>query len=157
MAATGTCKAATPGKQHLRLWLQLLRTTRHVEAQVRERLRDSFDTTLPRFDVLAALYRAEEGLTMTALSRALKVSNGNVTGIVERLVNDGFIVRVRDERDRRAMQVALTAKGRERFAAMAKAHEGWIGEILGPLDGRDTTVLSDHLARVDPRNTGREQ
>lgn len=157
MAKTGTCEAANHGKQHLRLWLQLLRTTRHVEAQVRERLRDTFDTTLPRFDVLAALYRAEEGLTMTALSRALKVSNGNVTGIVERLVNDDLIVRVRDERDRRAMQVALTAKGRERFAIMAKAHEGWIGEMLGPLGGQDSAALSACLARVDPRDTGREQ
>ena len=104
-----------------------------VESELRERLRQRFDTTLPRFDVLAALYRNEAGLKMSALSNELRVSNGNVTGIVDRLVSDGMIVRVPVDSDRRAMVVRLTGAGRAHFEARAAAHEGWVSELLAPL------------------------
>lgn len=45
------------GKASLRLWIRMLRATRRIEAELRERLREEFSTTLPRFDVLAALHR----------------------------------------------------------------------------------------------------
>ncbi|TIS81978.1 MAG: MarR family transcriptional regulator, partial [Mesorhizobium sp.] len=77
-----------PGKDRLRLWIRLLRASRTIEAELRERLKKEFDTTLPRFDVMAALYRAPEGMLMSDLSRFLLVSNGNVTGIVDRLVSE---------------------------------------------------------------------
>ncbi|MDP2620194.1 MAG: MarR family transcriptional regulator [Hyphomicrobiales bacterium] len=137
-------------KQRLRLWIRLLRTTRYLEAEVRERLRCEFGTTLPRFDVLAGLYRSEGGLTMTHLSRALMVSNGNVTGIVERLVLDGLIVRVPIENDRRATRVSLTERGRKKFAEMAAAHEDWINELLGSLGRDDADELLDLVGQVAP-------
>ncbi|MGH6762007.1 MAG: MarR family winged helix-turn-helix transcriptional regulator [Phyllobacterium sp.] len=120
-------------KQSLRVWLKMLKASRHIEALVREKLREEFDTTLPRFDVMAALYRYESGLKMSELSAALRVSNGNVTGIIERLVADGAVLRVPVAGDRRAMQVCLTLKGREEFSVMAAAHERWINEIMGVL------------------------
>ena len=92
-------------KERLRLWLRLLSAQRSIENEVRERLRVEHDTTLPRFDVMAALYRSEQGLKMSELSGELKVSNGNVTGIVDRLVNDGMIMRAPVPGDRRAMLV----------------------------------------------------
>lgn len=147
-------QAAEPAsKQRLRLWLRMLRTTRSLEATVRERLRAEFDTTLPRFDVLAGLFRSENGLTMTELSRALMVSNGNVTGIVDRLVSDGMVVRVPIEGDRRATRVAMTNKGRESFAEMAAAHETWINEMLAPLSGGDTEDMLDLIKHVEPAET----
>ncbi len=54
-------------KQRLRLWLRLLRSTRFMEGELRERLRVGYGVTLPRFDVLAALFRFEAGMTMTEL------------------------------------------------------------------------------------------
>ncbi|TGV77683.1 MarR family transcriptional regulator, partial [Mesorhizobium sp. M00.F.Ca.ET.149.01.1.1] len=82
-----------PGKERLRLWIRLLRASRTIEAELRERLKKEFDTTLPRFDVMAALYRSPEGMLMSDLSRFLLVSNGNVTGIVDRLVSEGLVTR----------------------------------------------------------------
>ena len=79
---------------------------------------------------MAALARKATGMTMTELSRFLMVSNGNVTGIIDRLVADGMVVRLAHAGDRRATFVQLTRKGAQQFAAMAKAHEGWVGEIL---------------------------
>jgi DNA-binding MarR family transcriptional regulator len=134
----------------LRVWLRLLRLTRRVGAELRERLRLEFDTTLPQFDVLAALYRSEKGLKMSALSEALMVSNGNVTGIVERLVEQGLVARAPAANDRRVTLVALTPAGRDAFAAMAERHRAWVGAALGGLDGAATEALIALLDAARP-------
>jgi DNA-binding MarR family transcriptional regulator len=135
----------TGSKERLRLWIRLLRVVHVVEAELRERLKREFDSTLPRFDVLSALYREREGMLMSDLSRFLLVSNGNVTGIVERLVADGLVQRAAREGDRRAFVVRLTEEGTARFAAMAAAHEGWIADLLGEVSETDAKALSAML------------
>ncbi len=116
--------------QRLRAWLRMLKATRRVEAHIRERFRLEFETTLPRFDVMAALDRFEGGLKMSELSTALRVANGNVTGIVERLVADGAVLRVPVAGDKRATLVVLTKKGRDEFSAMAATHRLWVDEMF---------------------------
>jgi DNA-binding MarR family transcriptional regulator len=145
-------------KDRLRLWLRLLKATRVIEAQLRENLRRDFATTLPRFDVLAALSMHPEGLKMSALSGVLRVSNGNVTGIVDRLTTEGLAERVAVPGDRRAAQVRLTAKGSEEFARQAAAHEAWIDDLLSQFDQEDAVALSaqfdqltQHLTQKDTR------
>lgn len=135
-------------KQRLRVWLRLLKIQRLMETEIRERLRVEFATTLPRFDVLAALYREEKGLKMSELSTALMVSNGNVTGIVERLVSDGLVIRVPVSGDRRAMLVRLTERGRAFFAEMASTHEGWVSSMLSSLSDDETDELFQLLDSV---------
>ena len=141
---------ATPErtKQKLRVWLRILRASRLVEAELREKLRASHGSTLPRFDVLAALDRHAEGLRMSELSAELKVSNGNVTGIVERLVGEGLAERASVAGDRRAMRVRLTEAGRARFADMAAAHAGWIDAILADFTEAELETLIALLARI---------
>jgi DNA-binding MarR family transcriptional regulator len=139
---------AQPGagsKERLRLWIRLLRVVRVVEGELRERLKREFGSTLPRFDVLSALYREREGMQMSDLSRFLLVSNGNVTGIVERLVADGLVRRAARADDRRAFVVRLTEAGVARFETMAAAHEGWITELLGEVGETDAKALSAML------------
>lgn len=140
-------RAATSpaSKQSLRLWLRILKVQRMVEAVLRERLRREFDTTLPRFDVMSALYRFRDGMKMSELSRALKVSNGNVTGIVDRLAEDGLALRVPVPGDRRASMVRLTRRGVEVFEAQAAAHEIWVHEALGGLEGEDSAMVARML------------
>jgi DNA-binding MarR family transcriptional regulator len=131
------------GDRHdqLRLWLRLLSCTFLVENEVRTRLLQSFDTTLPRFDLMAQLDRVPEGLTMGALSARLMVSNGNTTGIVERLVAEGLVRRTVSDTDRRSTSVSLTAKGRAAFKTMAAQHEAWIRELFSELDPVQTRRL----------------
>lgn len=143
-------------KARLRLWLKLLKATKHVEAELRENFRTSFDTTLPRFDVMAALYRDEPGLKMSQLSSVLRVSNGNVTGIVDRLVDDGMLVRIPVDNDRRATTVRLTKAGREQFALMAARHEAWIDTLLGGIDVSEVQHLSDQLEHIAHKSTKEE-
>lgn len=133
-------------KTRLRLWLQLLKSSKQIESVLRERLRNRFDTTLPQFDVMAALYRFDRGLKMSALSSELKVSNGNVTGIVDRLTEDGLTVRAPVDGDRRAMLVKLTRKGREQFSLMAAEHESWLDQILDSISQGEAEILIEQLA-----------
>ncbi|MEQ1951069.1 MarR family transcriptional regulator [Mesorhizobium sp. CN2-181] len=143
-------------KERLRLWIRLLRASRTIEAELRERLKKDFDTTLPRFDVMAALYRAPEGMLMSDLSRFLLVSNGNVTGIVDRLVSEGLVTRARRNGDRRTSMVRLTESGTHVFRDMASAHEGWIGELLGGVTEEETRRLAGMLKSFRSNWEGRE-
>lgn len=135
-------------KARLRLWLQLLKLSSGIEGELRRRLRDRHDTTLPRFDVMAALARHRDGLKMSDLSRYLKVSNGNVTGIVDRLVEEGLALRVAVPGDRRANIARLTPKGEAAFANLAAQHEAWIDELLAPLSETDTQTLMGLLKKA---------
>ncbi len=110
-------------KSRLRLWLRILKASRLIETELREKLRVEFASTLPRFDVMAALSRDPQGMKMSALSGVLRVSNGNVTGIIDRLESDGLVVREKVAGDRRALRARLTDKGRREFARQAEAHE----------------------------------
>ncbi len=141
----------SPQKQRLRFWRRLLKLSRGVESQLRNRFRAEFGITLPRFDVMAALDRHKKGLKMSELSSVLKVSNGNVTGFVDRLVSDGCIIRAPVAGDRRAWQVQLTRKGRDEFTAMAAMHESWVGAILqelGPEEADEIIAVLDRLGRA---------
>lgn len=143
-------------KQKLRLWLRLLRFTRGIEVELRRRFAAEFNTTLPKFDVMAALSRAENGMKMTELSRYLMVSNGNVTGIIDRLVAEDLVERRPQAGDRRATFVRLTGKGGTQFAAMAEAHEGWIGEILAGYSSAETETLLALLGGARAGAAGRQ-
>ncbi|MEN8891985.1 MarR family winged helix-turn-helix transcriptional regulator [Planktotalea arctica] len=143
-------------KERLRLWLRVLKTNRLIEAELRERLRLEFGTTLPRFDVMSALYRNPKGMKMSELSRMLMVSNGNVTGIVDRLREDSHLLREAVPGDRRAVRVRLTAKGIIEFEKQASAHEGWVSELLSGLDAETchmtTELLAQGLTLKEPYN-----
>jgi len=135
-------------KKRLRLWLRLLKATRYVEDELRRRLRNDVSSTLPRFDVMSALARSPHGLRMNEISKMLRVSNGNVTGIVDKLAEEGLVLRVTPPNDRRALIVRLTTKGQEEFIRNAAAHEAWIDEIFARLneDDIDGMILRlDHL------------
>lgn len=125
----------------VRLWLRLLSCTMAIEKSVQRLLADRFGTTLPRFDVMAALQRADDGLTMGALSQVLLVSNGNVTQLVQKLAADGLVQVAPDPRDRRVSRVRLTPAGRVHFADLAAAHHAHIDALFAALGGGDHARL----------------
>ncbi|HYF41682.1 MAG TPA: MarR family transcriptional regulator [Ramlibacter sp.] len=150
-------RAHSEHPEALRLWLRLLTCTQIVEKQVRAQLRERFDTTLPRFDLMAQLERAPEGLKMNELSRRMMVTGGNVTGITDQLASEGLVDRVDVEGDRRAYRVRLTAKGRKLFHEMASQHEAWIVEAFSGLSDKDMSTLHRLLGKVKDHALGRSQ
>ena len=149
--AKDSTASGTDDRDRLRLWLHILDTAGGIERQLRSRLREQFDVTLPRFDVMAALDRFETedtGVTMSQISTHLKVSNGNVTGVVDRLVREGLVTRTASPKDRRTAHISLTEEGKRQFAVMAEAHRHWIDELLGPLDPADIAGMERLLAKL---------
>jgi DNA-binding MarR family transcriptional regulator len=124
---------ALADRSSVRLWLRLLSCTIAIEKDVQRRFAGR-GATLARFDVLAALDRNPDGMNMGALSRALLVSNGNVTQLVQKLAKDGLVRIAPSPADRRASIVRLTAKGRADFAGLAAAHHDWIDGLLAGMD-----------------------
>ncbi len=134
--------------EELRLWLRLLTCTQLIEKQIRGQLREQWATTLPRFDLMAQLERAPEGLRMNELSRRLMVTGGNVTGVTDQLEAEGLVERTEVEGDRRAFLVRLTPKGRRQFNAMAEAHEAWIVDAFAALSADEVGTLHALLGKV---------
>ena len=132
----------------VKLWLRLFSCSTQVEQQIRSRLREHFGTTLPRFDYLAQLERHPDGLRMTALTRYLMVTGGNVTGLTDQLLGECWVERLADPLDRRSLIVRLTPAGRSRFLEMAAAHESWLAEWLAGFDRADQQALFDTLGRL---------
>ena len=132
----------------LRLWLRLLTCTQLIEKQVRTELRERFDTTLPRFDLMSQLERNPDGLKMNELSRRMMVTGGNITGITDQLVTEGLVERLEVAGDRRAFRVRLTALGRKSFEDMARQHEGWIVDAFSGLSVREIDALHKLLGKV---------
>ena len=135
-------------KAELRLWLRLFTCKTLIEGEVRRRLRETFDVTFPRFDLMAQLDRAPNGMTLGELSGRMMGSNGNVTGLVERLTAQGLIDRKPPPKDRRVQIVRLTAEGRRLFRAMARANADWIAEVFADLTPAEMDALMRLLAKT---------
>jgi len=140
-------------KRRLKMWIRMLRLTRTAEADLRDYLRREHETTLPRFDVMAALYRRREELTMSELSRLLLVSNGNATAVVDRLEKDGLARRTPAATDRRTVHVSLTDAGLKAFESMAQGHEARIDALFSGLTAEDLDALRDIMQRALPEKT----
>jgi DNA-binding MarR family transcriptional regulator len=138
-------------KRRLKMWIRLLGVTRAAESHLREHLRIKHGTTLPRFDVMAALWRRRDGVTMSELSRMLLVSNGNATTVVDRLEADGFVRRTPSEADRRTVFVALTPEGLAEFEGLAAGHEVEVGKLFASVSEADLDAMTDILKRMGGR------
>jgi len=135
-------------RPELRLWLRLLTCTTMIEREIRRRLAERFQITLPRFDLLAQLDKSPEGMTLGEISKRMMVTNGNVTGLVARIAEQGFVERRRDATDGRAQRIVMTPEGHEQFARMAREHGAWVRELLAGLDPTERDVMMGLLAKT---------
>ncbi|TEA79359.1 MarR family winged helix-turn-helix transcriptional regulator [Allopusillimonas ginsengisoli] len=134
--------------QDLRLWLRMLTCCNLIESEIRSRLRIEYDTTLPRFDLMAQLQRAPGGMKMSELSRHMMVTNGNITGITDQLEKEGMVQRTRNATDRRSSLIKLTPKGRRAFTKMAQSHEAWIQSLFTGMSDSSRAALFEALGEL---------
>jgi len=139
---------ASDSKLELKVWLRLLTCTTLIERQVRQRLRERFETTLARFDLLSQLDRAPKGLTMGELSSRLMVSNGNVTGLTDALVQEGLVSRSTEPADRRSLRITLTAAGKRFFDSMTPVHEQWVDTLMAGMTRAEMAHLLELLGKL---------
>lgn len=148
---------ALTGRSDVRVWLRMLSCSMIIEKRLRRRFIEQFNTTLPRFDVMATLERHPDGVSMSALSRALLVSNGNVTALTRQLESDGLAVIRPAPEDKRSSIVALTEQGRRYFAELAAAHHKWIKGMFAGMDREDQGALYILLATLKTSIGAEEQ
>ena len=132
----------------LKIWLRMLTCANLIEADIRSGLRVDFESTLPRFDLLAQLERQPDGLLMKELSNRLMVTSGNVTALTDQLESEGFIERVAVPNDRRATKIQLTHEGKVKFNQMAVVHEQWVAQMFSALNRAEQEQLHDLLAKL---------
>jgi len=147
-------------KQGVRTWLRLISCAQLVEQEIRSMLRENFDTTLPRFEFLAALDRVPEGITMGELSHWLNVTKGNITGIAERLSEDGYIKREPTPTDRRSFSVTMTPKGHREYKLMEEAYEELVEQIFSDLTLEESDMFMGLVAKIKEavfRNRGEDE
>ena len=143
-----------PVTESVSVWFRLLSCHALMLTELRRRLEERM--TMARFDLLASLHR-HDGQTLAGLSRALLVTAGNVTGLVDRAERDGVVERRPDPDDRRASRVWLTDRGRALIKSVLPMHDKQVHEMLSGLPREDRRelrkllgVLRDHLS---PRPT----
>jgi DNA-binding MarR family transcriptional regulator len=120
------------------LWFRLLSCHSVMLGTLRRELEDR--VTLARFDLLASLNR-EDGQTLASLSRALLVTAGNLTGLVDRAERDGVVERRPDPADRRLARVWLTSAGKSLIRELLPAHAKQVHALLGALPARERQDL----------------
>jgi DNA-binding MarR family transcriptional regulator len=150
-------RAAQDDHLSLKLWLRLLACSTDIETEIRKRLRARCGMTLARFDYLAQLERHPDGLRMSALSRYLMVTGGNVTGLTDELERSGLVQRDAEPDDRRSWRVTLTPKGRKTFEQIAAEHERWVVELLGGIADADRHQLYNLLGRLRVQLSARHE
>lgn len=148
VAADAPGVPAGQGKEALRLWLRMLGNVNLIESWLKGRLREDFGVTLAQFDLMAEIARDETPKTMSQVSALLMVSNGNVTGVVDRLSREGLVERLPSPEDRRAYLLSLTPLGEERFRMMAEAHERWLAQLFETLEPEFVRSLSQALREL---------
>lgn len=114
----------------LRLWLRLNSCNNQVQNYIREKMRQEFNLTLPRFDLMAQLIGHKNGLKMGEISERLMVSNGNTTSIVLQLEKDGLVERLINQEDRRSTLIRLTTKGTKLYNKINKSYAQWLEDIF---------------------------
>jgi len=139
---------ASDTKLELKVWLRLLTCTTLIEREVRQKLRERFDSTIARFDLLSQLDRAPKGLTMGELSSRLMVTNGNVTGLTDALLREGLVSRAPEPGDRRSLRIRLTQAGKQFFDAMTPVHEAWIDGLMTGLTRAEMAHLLELLGKL---------
>ena len=136
-------RATLSDHQDLRLWLRMMAIHKLINNEARRRLRESFNMSLSRFDLMAQLDALKNGLRMGEISNRLMVTTGNITGLTDELEADGLVERVADPHSRRALLVRLTPKGRKVFRTAAKANERWITEFFSVLSAKEKKSMFD--------------
>ena len=127
------------------LWVRLNMTSQLIYQEIQKTLKKE-RLTLPQMDILVCLGRAE-GLTLGEIGDRLRVTGGNITGVVDRLERSGFVYRDRDKRDRRVVRAKLTPEGMELHEEILPIFQKKWNQIMNILDPEEQRQLNRLLKK----------
>ena len=131
-----------------RVWFRFMRLHQRMLGQMTARIR-TLGLSIPQFDLLSTLTE-REGISQSELAERLYVTKGNVSGLVDRLVQAGLVERRAIAGDRRSYAMHLTPEGRRLAEAGIAAQRSYVATTLGKLPAGDLADLDRLvLARRD--------
>ena len=128
-----------------RIWFRFLRLHQRGHGAIAQRLRQ-LGLSVAQFDLLSTLTEAE-GITQRDLAERLYVTKGNVSGLVDRLVEAGMVDRRAIPGDRRSYALHLTEAGRKAAQAGMETQQLFVNETVGQLSQRDLELLDQVITR----------
>jgi DNA-binding MarR family transcriptional regulator len=122
-----------------RVWFRFMRLHQHMLMQMTARIR-TLGLSIPQFDLLSTLTE-REGISQSELAERLYVTKGNVSGLVDRLVQAGLVERRAIAGDRRSYAMHLTPEGRRLAEAGIRTQRDFVADTLGKMAGPDLAEL----------------
>lgn len=101
---------------------------------------DTNQLPLSYAQVLATL-SIEESMTVTEISERFDIAKPNITPLIDRMIEAGYVKRVRNSTDRRVVHVFILDKGREKVADM-------VASLKGTVQGWSKTMTDEDMGRV---------
>jgi DNA-binding MarR family transcriptional regulator len=129
-------------KVETRIWLQILSLESRIFGRLNRALSKAHGLSVAKFEFLAQVERYPEGITLGKVSENLKVTSGNVSGLVRRLLADGLITKKMSQEDRRSFIVRFTPKGKKLFDKANALHADTLEKCFSdiPLEGLERSL-----------------
>lgn len=127
------------GTDPLRIWFRVIRLHRRAVNTVATELK-ALGLSIPQFDLLSTLTE-REGLSQQELAERLYVTKGNVSGLLDRMVEADLVERRSIPGDRRSNALYLTKKGRDLAEKGIAAQRAYVQRTLGALPAQDLADL----------------
>lgn len=137
----------SPHINGLRLCFELLSTAKMIDQSCAKRLAP-YQLSEGRFVILFLLHQEPAGLAPHMLSERAGITRATLTGLLDGLERDGFIIRNHHQADRRSILITLTAKGTETASALSQDHTQWIASLMAPLNTQEMQVFSQLLTKI---------
>ena len=139
MSFPSPAPAADQAVDPLRLWFRFIRLHRRALNTIATELK-ALGLSVPQFDLLSTLTE-QEGLSQQELAERLYVTKGNVSGLLDRMVEAGLVERRAIPGDRRSNALYLTGKGRDLAEKGIAAQKAYVQGTLGALPQEDLADL----------------
>ena len=104
--------------------------------------------TITRYSVLVNLYLCTRPPTLTELSQKLFRTKNSLTTVIDHMVRDGLVRRIRDEADRRIIRIEATEKGRQLFETVRGPSRKLVGQIMSCYSGEEISCLTQLLQKA---------
>jgi DNA-binding MarR family transcriptional regulator len=125
----------TPGskdrrKVEARIWIQILSLESAIFSELNGALSTEYGLSVAKFEFLAQVDRYPDGISLGTISSNLRVTSGNVSGLVRRLLAEGLISKKMSPKDRRSFIVRFTPKGKNLFQKANALHAATLAKCL---------------------------
>jgi DNA-binding MarR family transcriptional regulator len=139
-----------PSEAVVDAWIALNRAQQTAQLKIERALREAGLPPCAWYDVLWELDRAgEAGLRPFEIERQRLIAQSNISRLIDRLAEQGYVARAPCEEDGRGQRVVITKAGREMRKRMWPVYASAIGEAVGRrLSERDAATLGALLGKL---------